>query len=76
MKHSKKCPKCGGEDIAVTTGRKGTESNTIMTGISYFGMVACDKFICLNCGYIEQWIHDAAGLKKIAEKCDRLDPAR
>ena len=72
MRNSKQCPKCQSTEIAVSTGTSGSDVNTILTGISYFGAVPCDKYICLECGYIEQWVHNEKGLEKIARKCRRL----
>lgn len=70
MKNSKKCPKCNSSEIAVTTGVYTGSANTILTGSTYFSAVPCDKYICLNCGYVEQWVHDDNGLKKITRDCE------
>jgi len=66
MKTHAVCPKCGSGEIAVSDG-SGTH-NVILTGKTYLSAVACEQYICLGCGYVEQYVRDRAGLETIAGK--------
>ncbi len=58
MKNTKKCPKCGSDDILYAkgyTGGYGAGSN-IMYGVTIFSAVDVDRYICGNCGYIEHYV--------------------
>ncbi len=68
MKKSSRCPKCEGADILFvpgTTGAYGT-GNNIMTGATIFSAIPVDRYVCMTCGYTEEWIRteDLAKLRK------------
>jgi hypothetical protein len=71
MRNTRKCPKCNATEIVITTGAGVSPINSIVPGATYFSAVPCDKYICLKCGYVEQWIHDDDGLNDISKKCER-----
>ncbi len=55
MKNMKKCPKCGNNDIVkINNG----ERNAVFTGSAILSAVALDTYICLGCGYTEEWIDE------------------
>ena len=54
MKKTGLCPKCGAADIAVVPpGRY----NIIPMG---FGGAKLERYICLSCGFTEEWVETAA----------------
>jgi len=59
MKNSKVCPKCGSQDIIVAEGdvRPYGAGNNIMTGLTIFSAVPIDRYICRDCGFLEEWIN-------------------
>ncbi|HOG65704.1 MAG TPA: hypothetical protein PLD82_09750 [Spirochaetota bacterium] len=71
MKQHGVCPKCGSREIALSSGSNTSDVNTILTGMTYLSAVACEKYICLGCGYTEQYVRDQAGLEKISRKLPR-----
>lgn len=60
MKHSKKCPKCLGENILKieTPPMKYRYSAQIPVGITVFSAVSVPRYICCTCGYSEEWINE------------------
>jgi predicted nucleic-acid-binding Zn-ribbon protein len=65
MKNTKKCPKCSSSSI------KRFESEVGAFGVGNYipvGMksVPVNRYVCLQCGYVEEWIDSASNLKKIA----------
>ena len=71
MKNSGKCPKCSGSEIVrvpgEVTGFGG--GNWIRIGISAFGSVKVSRYVCVGCGFLEEWVDDRFGaLDKIAAK--------
>ena len=68
MKNSRICPKCEGSNIVRIDGKCGPYGvgNNIITGSTLFSAVGVDRYICLDCGYSEEWI-DRESLGKIKE---------
>lgn len=58
MKNSKTCPKCGMFDIVRIDGHAGPygSGNNIMVGATIFSAINVNRYVCLNCGYSEEWI--------------------
>ena len=58
MKNSKGCPKCGGIDIVRFDGYTGAygTGNNVMLGATIFSGVNVNRYVCLTCGYTEEWI--------------------
>jgi len=70
MKNTKTCPKCGSRDLAHVPGEIGAHGvgNNIRTGFTIFSMVKVTRFVCLYCGFSEEWIESREDLDKIREK--------
>ena len=70
MKDTGTCPKCRSTDIVRIEGRTGAygTGNNIPTGLSIFSAVKVTRFLCLNCGFSEEWIESKSDLEKIREK--------
>lgn len=68
MKNKNACPKCGGTDILKVKGNCGAygTGNNIPVGWSNFSAVLVHRYICCDCGYVEEWIdkEDIPSLKK------------
>ena len=66
MKVTKTCPKCGSGDIVRIDGYTGAygSGNNVMTGNTIFSTVNVNRYICLSCGFTEEWI-DKEELNKI-----------
>ncbi len=58
MKNTRRCPKCGSNDIFVVEGFSGPHGmgNNIQIGATIFSAIPVDRYICSNCGYSEEWI--------------------
>lgn len=69
---SGKCPKCQSTDIRV-----GPQSSVAGTGlmnkfaISYWKNAVPERHVCMSCGYMEQYVADAADRAAIAAKWRR-----
>jgi len=65
MKITKHCPKCNSKDVLSIQGeRQGYgRGNNIKVGI--IGQVTPTKYVCCDCGFIEEWIDDPNDLLKI-----------
>jgi ribosomal protein S27AE len=66
MKNTNTCPKCGKNDIVRFDGFAGAygSGNHVMTGSTVFSAVNVNRYICLDCGFTEEWI-DTCDLDKI-----------
>ena len=58
MMHTRICPKCGSDDIVIVDGSAGAygSGNNIMVGGTIFSAVKVDRYICVCCGFTEEWI--------------------
>ena len=67
MKMTRVCPKCGASDIVRIDGYTGPygTGNNVMTGKTIFSGVNVNRYVCLGCGYSEEWI-DREDLEKVA----------
>jgi len=66
------CPNCGSSEVYAGTNlaRKGGSYNTIP--ISFMRLVALDNYVCVDCGYLERYISDRAGLERIKKKWPKV----
>lgn len=58
MKNSRKCPKCGSDDIIRVNGTVEAygAGNNIIIGATIFSAVKVNRYICCDCGFIEEWL--------------------
>ena len=58
MKHGNPCPKCQATNILRVPGTMGTygSGNSIPAGFWATNAVLVTRYICLTCGFIEEWI--------------------
>ena len=69
MKNARICPKCGSNDIVIVDGSAGAygSGNNIMVGATIFSAVKVDRYICVNCGFTEEWIERKELDEKLAK---------
>ena len=69
MKNTSKCPKCGSGDI-VKEDRKNSISynNFITVKQNWAKFIFMTRYICLHCGYTEEWVDSVEDLEKIEKK--------
>ncbi len=72
MKKTGMCPKCGSTEVARFDGNVGPygSGNNLQVGKTIFSAINVNRYICLSCGFTEEWIDDGdlaqvAGSKKI-----------
>lgn len=58
MKNTRKCTKCGHDDILIVEGRTRANGagNVIHTGLTNLGAVKVYRYVCTSCGFSEEWI--------------------
>lgn len=73
MKNTRKCQKCGGSDIIFVSGsaRAYGAGNNIMIGHTIMSAVPVDRYICIRCGFSEEWI-DLDNMDKLKKKYDEI----
>ena len=76
MKNTKKCTKCGGNDIVVVSNDghpDASSGNNIMTGMTILsGVINVKRYICCDCGYTEEWIEQSH--IEILKKSKKIKP--
>lgn len=67
MKQRDTCPKCGGKEIARVpdNGRYANGNNIYTTRLTLLGRIPVIRYVCCACGFVEQWVEDAASLEKV-----------
>ena len=68
MKNSHTCPKCTGAEIVRVEGIQGQfgSGNVIPTGgFTIWSSIKVTSYICVQCGYSEEWIDSPEDLQRI-----------
>lgn len=65
MKYTGRCPKCENNEIKYVSG---TNQSKIGIPLGITSWVAVDRYICLQCGYIEQYVDTSQSLQRLANK--------
>ncbi len=68
MKNSRCCPKCHSENIVRVPdhpARHASGNNIYTTRMTLFGKIPVIRYVCCNCGYVENWVEDAQELDEI-----------
>ena len=70
MKNFRLCTKCQSNDIVRIEGLSGAygAGNNIPVGLSFFSSIKVTRFLCLNCGFSEEWIESREDLERIRSK--------
>ncbi len=66
MKNVKNCSKCNSPEMAKVDHRTGQQLDPIPIGT--FSVAQVSRYVCCECGYIEDWIENIDDLKKIRNK--------
>lgn len=68
MKNSKICPKCGSTNIVRVPdnqNRHASGNNIYLTTLTLMGKVPVIRYVCCDCGYVENWVETREELEKI-----------
>jgi len=65
MKKTNKCPKCDSTKI-ITVDHGSVDSRSFAT-IGIFRIISVKRYVCTECGYIEEWIDPPARFSELAE---------
>lgn len=69
MKNSNQCIKCNSRDIVKENRSTSISYNNYVTvKKNWAKFILMTRYICLRCGYTEEWIDDLVDLNKIEEK--------
>lgn len=68
MKNTGKCPKCGSVSVVriPDNPNRYASGNNIYTGtMTLFGKIPVIRYVCCDCGYVENWVEREHELRKI-----------
>lgn len=68
MLHTQTCPKCGAREILRIPDRPGryaSGNNIYTTSLTLAGKVPVIRYVCLRCGYVENWVEQPAQRDKL-----------
>ncbi len=66
MKKSEICPKCGGRTVRVPDNGRYANGNNIYTTVrTLFGRVPVTRYVCCECGFVEEWVELSADRERI-----------
>ena len=71
MKSAGICPKCSSKDIVIIGGSEKAPFNRITLSF-LLGNIWIVKYICSNCGFIEEWVENEKDLEKVKKKFRKL----
>ncbi len=63
MKDGRPCPKCGAREILRVPdnpARHASGNNIYTSRLTLAGKVPVIRYVCLNCGYTENWVEQSA----------------
>jgi hypothetical protein len=73
MKQNNKCINCSSPDLLSIPTTPG-EPPSILVGDRGLHRVSVAKFVCANCGFIEEWVTDAEDLDKLRREYGANQP--
>lgn len=68
MKNTKLCPKCGLRNIVRVPDnavRHASGNNIYTTTLTLAGKIPVIRYVCCDCGYVENWVENPHELDKI-----------
>ncbi|MDD6769858.1 hypothetical protein [Inconstantimicrobium porci] len=68
MKNSGKCLKCGSTNIIRipdNPNRHASGNNIYTTTLTLMGKIPVIRYVCCDCGYVENWVEGKSELDKI-----------
>ncbi len=70
MKNAHICPKCGAHDIVRVPDqprRHASGSNIYTTAFTLLGKIPVIRYVCCDCGYVENWVETQRELDEIRQ---------
>lgn len=70
MKNGSPCPKCGCRRVVRVPDnprRHASGSNIYTTSATLLGKIPVIRYVCCDCGYVENWVETRRELEKIEE---------
>lgn len=67
MKQAHSCPKCGSVRVVriPDNGRYANGNNIYTSNVTLFGRIPVIRYVCVECGYVENWVEDKRDLEKL-----------
>lgn len=68
MKNSWKCPKCCSTNIVRipdNPNRYASGNNNYTTTVTLIGKIPVIRYVCCDCGYVENWVEGKTELRKL-----------
>lgn len=68
MKNGSACPKCGSRRIVRipdNPGHHASGNNIYTTRATLLGKIPVIRYVCCDCGYVENWVETRGELEKI-----------
>lgn len=68
MKNTGRCPKCGSSNIVRVPdhpGRYASGNNIYTSKATLFGKIPVIRYVCCDCGYVENWVESPQELEEI-----------
>jgi hypothetical protein len=70
-----RCGKCGSHDLLRIPNTPGDHSH-IVSGDRFLRNVAVDKYVCTDCGHVEEWVNNKEDLQRLKEEWVREQAGR
>lgn len=70
MRNTGICPKCSSRDILRIpdqSGRYASGNNIYTTKWTLLGKIPVIRYICLDCGYVENWVEEPAQRERLRQ---------
>lgn len=70
MKNGNGCPKCGSRRVVRVPDdprRHASGNNIYTTRATLLGKIPVIRYVCCDCGYVENWVESRRELEKIEE---------
>lgn len=75
MRRGNGCPKCGGRAVVRVPdlpGRYSSGNNIYTTTLTLAGKIPVIRYVCLSCGYVENWVESPAQREKLAQRFGQI----
>lgn len=70
MKNGNACPKCGSHRVIRVPDnprRHASGNNIYTTTATLLGKIPVIRYVCFDCGYVENWVESRRDLEKLKE---------
>ena len=79
MQHTHRCPKCGGGNtvrVPDNPHRHASGNNIYTTTMTLMGKIPVIRYVCCDCGYVENWVETGAEREKLRRTFGRVSDRR